>query len=464
MKIRYQNYNYAFLFVIVLLSSCKKEFNQQQVLNASPSAELATGGRAKPNIILIIGDDVGREIPTYNGGQSYSTPNLDFMAANGMQFPYFFSHPDGPPSRLALVTGRYNYRNWVEFGELPATEQTFANLLHNSGYATCFTGKWQFDGGDSNIVQHGFDKYRVFMPFEPANNNGHDQFYHRYKNPYLYENKRYLTDTEVAGKYSEDMFFDYASNFIDSNLSKPFLLVYSHSLVQKPWVPTPDNPDFASWNPDVDDNTRVNRSYFPGMVAYMDKIIGKLINKVQTTGLANNTLIMFISDNATNKSISSQYKGRTVFGSKDSTTFNALNVPFLIYGPNRVAPGTVDTSLVDMTDFFPSFADIAKIKDVTAYQPLDGTSFYDNMQGNPVVSKQRGHVYWYWPRFYQREPDLSYVFDYNYKLYDSTHGGQFYNWPVDIYEKNPLPNNQLTSDQKKKKNQFAKILTSVPHL
>src|SRR6202012_4696413 len=85
----------------------------------------------KPNIILIIGDDVGREIPTYNGGQSYSTPNLDYLAANGMQFPYFLAHPVGPPSRLAMQTGEYNYRNWIQFGLLPPTSQTFANMLHN---------------------------------------------------------------------------------------------------------------------------------------------------------------------------------------------------------------------------------------------------------------------------------------------------------------------------------------------
>lgn len=455
----------SLLLAVFFLSSCKKEINNQaSSLNAPASSDLATGS-TKPNIILIIGDDIGREIPTYNGGQSYSTPNLDFMAANGMQFPYFFSHPDGPPSRLALVTGRYNYRNWVDFGELPASQKSFANMLHDdAGYSTCFVGKWQFDGGDSNITHHGFDKYRVFMPFEPDNNNGHDQFYHRYKNPYLYEAARYLTDQEVAGKYSEDMFYNYASNFIDSNKTKPFLLVYSHSLVQKPWVPTPDDPAYATWNPDVDDNTKYDRAYFPSMVAYMDKTIGKLITKVQTAGISNNTIIMFISDNATNKSIASQYKGRTVTGSKDSTTFNAINVPFLIYARGRVAAGAVDTSLVDMTDFFPTFAALANIKNLTAYLPLDGTTFSDNMQNNPILSKQRKTVYCYWPRFYQREPDLSYVFDYNYKLYDAANGGGFYNYPNDIYEQFPLPTSLLTPTEKKTRNKFAQILNNVPHL
>src|SRR5258706_8758053 len=279
MKYYNRNLLIASAAVLFFFASCRKEFDKKMDTggNASASARMLA---SKPNIILIIGHDVGREIPTYNGGQSYSTPNLDFMAANGMQFPYFFSHPDGPPSRLALMTGKYCYRNWLHFGLLPPDAITVANILHDAGYATCFTGKWQFDGGDTSIHQHGFDKYRVFMPFNPDANNGHDQFYRRYKNPYLYENAHYLGFLQTRGKYSEDMFFDYASNFIDSNLTHPFFLVYSHNLVQKPWVPTPDDPDFPGWDPSVDDAGRDDSSYFPGMVAYMDKIIGKLITKV----------------------------------------------------------------------------------------------------------------------------------------------------------------------------------------
>lgn len=454
MRSRNQNYLLAVCSSLFFLLSCKKDFIEQPGIAESNLASDASA-RTKPNIILIMGDDVGREIPTYNGGGSYSTPNLDFMAANGMQFPFFFSHPDGPPSRLAFVTGKYNYRNWVQFGFLAPTEKTFANMLHDAGYATCFTGKWQFDGGDTSIKGHGFDKYRVFMPFNPDNNNGHDQFYHRYKNPYLYENARYLSDSEVLGKYSEDMFYDYASNFIDSNLNKPFLLVYSHSLVQKPWVPTPDDPAFATWDPDRDDNKKADRAYFPEMVSYMDKIIGELINKVQASGISQNTIIMFLSDNATHKSISSLYNGQLIGGSKDSTTFNGINVPFLIYAPGRIARGKVDTSLVDMTDFFPTLADIAKVK-TTAYQPLDGTTFYDNILGAPV--KQRSTVYCYWPRDYQKKLDISYVLNKTYKLYDSLNGGDFYNISTDPFELTPIPNKQLSASERKTKSQFNKIL------
>lgn len=445
--------------------SCNKQFDQKAGLVQQDNSTALNLAAGKPNIVLIIGDDVGREMPTYNGGESYNTPNLDMMASGGMQFPYFFSHPDGPPSRIAMVTGRYNFRNWVELGVLADTERTFGNLLKNAGYATCFTGKWQFDGGDNGIKEHGFDKYRVFMPYDPKNplGDGNGQFYHRYKNPNLYEYGHYMSAAEVNGQYSEDMFYDYASNFIDSNASKPFFLVYSFNLVQKPWVPTPDDAAFATWNPDTDDTNpaKYSRDYMPSMVNYLDKNIGKLINKVQAKGLMGNTIFLFVSDNATNKSITSMYKGHAVTGSKDSTTFNAINVPFVVYAPGIVAAGKTDTSLVDMTDFFPTFADIAG-SSTSSWLPLDGKSFYDNMLGTPVKSKQRSYVYCYWYRDYQQKPNVSYILDYTYKLYDSINGSLFYNYKVDPYELSPLKNRQLTPDEKKLKNKYSKLLVQIP--
>ena len=135
------------------------------------------------------------------------------MAANGIQFTNFFSHPDGPPSRLALMTGKYNYRNWVKFGLLADTSKTIANMLQDAGYQTCYVGKWQFDGGDASIKEHGFQYYRVFQPYNIKDNNGLDQYHRRYKSPYLYENGAYLPDSAVENKYSEDMFYKYACNF-----------------------------------------------------------------------------------------------------------------------------------------------------------------------------------------------------------------------------------------------------------
>src|SRR5581483_9184818 len=168
-------------------------------------------------------------------------PNLDFLAANGVQFTQCYNHPDGSPSRVAILTGKYNFRNYVKWGYLPPSEKTFGNMLHDAGYATCWVGKWQLQGGDTRIRSAGFDNYIVFLP------EGSGQRENRYKDPHLYTNGAYLPDSATAGKYSEDMFYDYIGSFIDSNKSRPFFAMYATLLPAQPWVPAPDDPEVATW-------------------------------------------------------------------------------------------------------------------------------------------------------------------------------------------------------------------------
>ncbi len=179
------------LLACICLIGCKKNFVEQETQTEVSDRVVQN---LKPNVIIFIADDLGYEIPTFTGGQSYSTPNLDFMAANGIQFSKCYSHPDGYPSRLALYTGKYNFRNYTKWGQLPTTEKTIGNLLHDAGYATCFVGKWDCDGGDTRIRSAGYDKYRVFLPFAYS---GKDYQY-SYKNPKLYEDGNYL------GRYEWD--------------------------------------------------------------------------------------------------------------------------------------------------------------------------------------------------------------------------------------------------------------------
>ena len=253
------------------------------------------------------------------------------------------------------------------------------------------------------------------------------------------------------------MFYNYASAFIDSNKTKPFFIEYALNLAQHPWSPTPDDPDYATWNPDVDDSLHEDKKYFPGMVAYMDKIIGKLISKIDSSGLTNNTIILFTSDNATNKNLQSQYKGTTVSGGKNYTDRRGINVPLVVYGPGTVRQGTTDSSLVDMTDFLPTFANIAKISIPTTWGPLDGVTFYDNLNG--TKGKQRSVVYCYWNRDYMKIPvPISYSFDYNYKLYDQKNGGKFYNLYVDPTEKSSIPDSKLTPSQNLEKRKLKGVL------
>ncbi len=454
----------AFVFLF-LLTGCEKNLKETSVSSDGESnlqSLTALAKSSKKNIVFILSDDVGYDIPTYNGGGSYETPNLDFMAANGVQFPNFYSHPDGGPSRLAALTGKYSFRNYIDWGYLPPDSKTFGNMLKDAGYATCFVGKWQMDGGDASIRGGGFDKYLAFLPYQPVDKNDNDQYYRRYKNPLLYENGQYLPDSAVAGKYSEDMFISYSSKFIDSNKNKPFLLFYSCNLVQKPWSPTPDDADFAGWNPATDDEGRADKKYFPSMVKYMDKTVGQLISKITAAGLLDNTVFIFTSDNTTNRNITSIYNGVKVKGGKNYTTRIGINVPLVCYGSTKLLKNKKDTSLADMTDFMPTMADIAGIPLPTTYGPLDGTTFADNLSG--VNGKQRKTVFCHWKDVFTgtgRPPLQRYTFDYKYKLYDSINGSRFYNLRLDPSELNSLPNGVLTPAEVKERNSLQAVMDKM---
>ena len=224
----------------------------------------------KPNIVLIMADDLGYECLGCYGGKSYRTPVLDKLAATGMRFEHCYSQPLCTPSRVKIMTGQYNFRNYVNFGVLNPKQKTFAHLLRNCGYATCVVGKWQLYGsvdqsaevrGTGSLPQQaGFDEHCLWQITERGS---------RYKDPIMVQNSKTLDGLE--GRYGPDVSCDYALNFIERHKTGPFLLYFPMALVHSPFVPTPDSEDWKK--PKYENNPK----YFADMVAYMDKIIGRIV-------------------------------------------------------------------------------------------------------------------------------------------------------------------------------------------
>jgi len=449
---------FFFMAILFAFAGCRKDIQPvDERLSASVSQQDATS--ARPNIILIVGDDIGYEVPTCDGGQSYLTPNLDKLAKQGVRLTQCHGSPLCSPSRFMLFTGKYNFRNYTKWGIMDLGQKTIANMFRDAGYKTLIAGKWQFDGGDNSIRTLGFDNYLVWEPY-----TGQDEMTDgsRYKNPMLYQNGAFLPTGQTQGKYGDDMFTSYILQFLDTNYNKPdpFFVYYPMALGHKPFCPTPDDPEFAGWNPDlgISDST-----FFPSMVKYMDKKIGLILNRVNTLGIANNTIILYVGDNGTSGEIYSMFQGTLIRGGKSHPTEYGTHVPMIAWAPNRFPAGTVNNNLVDFTDFLPTMATLANIAKPVSYGILDGTDFAAQLYGQPGTP--RSQIFCHYDPHPGHSKISRWVQNTQYKKYDTltttSQKNKFYNFLLDPNEDNPIASTARTSQEKTLCKSFDAILQTM---
>ena len=375
---------------------------------------------AKPNLILILADDLGYETIGANGGTSYRTPTLDKLAATGMRFTHCYSQPLCTPTRVQLMTGLYNVRNYTSFGSMDPQALTFAHLLKRSGYATCMVGKWQLGRELELPKKFGFDEYCLWQ---------HMRRPPRYANPGLEING--VEKNFRNGEYGPDLINNYALDFVARKKDQPFLLYYSMLLTHAPYQPTPDSKD---WDPEARSETgNVAKEHFSDMVTYMDKLIGRLVAKLDALGLRDNTLILFVGDNGSGKGTRSMMGEREVIGGKGTTTTAGMHVPLIANWPGKVAAGKVCSNLVDSTDFLPTLLQAAGGQ-LPREPKLDGRSFLPQLQGEK--GRPREWIYsWYSPRQGAKTAVREFAFNEQFKLYRN---GEFFDLRKDAHEKHPL--------------------------
>jgi arylsulfatase A len=390
------------------------------VLLLAAAAARAQDARRKPNIVVVLADDFGYECVAANGGRSYQTPHLDKLAAGGMRFEHCYAQPLCTPTRVQLMTGRYNVRNYVNFGTLDPKATTFANLLKRlGGYATCIVGKWQLGRGLELPKQFGFDEYCLWQ---------HTRRPPRYANPGLEINGKEMDYTK--GEYGPALINDYALDFIARHKDRPFFLYYCEMLTHGPFQPTPDSVD---WNPKLVGEKLSNKKHFADNVAYMDKMVGRLVARLDELKLRDNTLIIFLGDNGTGKQITSLLGERTVQGGKGTTTAAGMHVPLICNWPGTIAAGKVSPHLIDSTDFLPTLCAAAGVK-VPDEPKLDGRSFLAQLRGEK--GNPREWFYCWYARDGGAEATHEFAASHQYKLY---RGGALYDWRADALEKTPLP-------------------------
>ena len=299
---------------------------------------VANAAEGKPNILFIVGDDMGYADVGFHGCKDIPTPNLDALAASGARFTNgYVSGPYCSPTRAGLLTGRYQTRFGHEFnpgggGGLPVTETTIANRLKSAGYATGAVGKWHLGAEEGMQPQkRGFDEFFGFLA------GAHSYF----------DVSGILRGTEPVKEldYTTDAFGREAEAFIEKHKGEAWFLYLAFNAVHTPMHATDDR--LAKF-PDIKDK---QRQTYDAMMLAMDDAIGKVRKKLADTGLEKNTFVMFISDNGGPTMPGVTINGSRndpLRGSKRSTLEGGVRVPFVVSWSGHVKPGVYEQPAIQL--------------------------------------------------------------------------------------------------------------------
>ena len=369
---------------------------------------LAATPASKPNIILIVSDDVGLGDVHCTGGP-FKTPNLDALATGGTRFEYCYSTPLCGPSRCQLLTGRYPFRTGLISNQSASAldahnEIMIPTIMKKAGYATACVGKWgQMPYGpgpwgcDEFMSCKGSGRYRPEQGIEYERNGKWQKL--------------------KEGEYLPDLMHDFIVNFIEKNKNKPFFLYYPIEAIHGPILATPDSKKNA-------DKTQL----YTDNVAYMDKLVGKLMAELDRLQLRENTLVIFTGDNGTaHFGVElATVDGKPISGNKATMLEGGSRVPLLVNWPGTTPAGKVSKNLTDFSDFFATCAELggAKLPDGVT---LDSHSFAQQIKGEKGTPRN-------W--IYVELNGKSYVRDARYKL---TNKGELFDLIEAPFKEIPVP-------------------------
>ena len=326
----------------------------------------------KPNIILILADDLGIGNISAYGSDNFKTPNIDALAKSGTIYERCFSAPVCGPSRAELMTGRYGFRTGMTGNDkesakimAAATEIMIPKVLKPAGYITGQVGKWS--QVPLEPADWGFDEY---LRFQASGDYWNTQ---KRAEKYTMNGKSIpLAD----GEYLPDKMHNFAGDFISRHKGEPFFLYYPISHVHTDILRTPDSaPD--------------SKDLFMDNIHYMDKLVGKLVAELDRLKLRDNTVIFFVGDNGVHpgEGDRSTIRGRRISGAKGMMLEGGSLVPCIVSWPGKIAAGKVSPNLVDFSDFFPTISELAGAK-LPEGVTIDGKSFASILKGEEGTPRE----------------------------------------------------------------------------
>lgn len=366
----------------------------KSILLAFTLATLIAPAATKPNFIIIFADDLGYNDLGCFGSKKIKTPNLDRLAREGRKFTNFMvASPVCSPSRAALLTGCYPKRVGLhkhvlfptsDYGLNPA-EYTIADHFKSLGYSTACIGKWHLGHHPETLPRrHGFDSY-FGIPYsndmnhpdnkgkaQPASDESwrnQAEYVKKWNTP-LIENEA-IIELPVDQRTITRRYTDKAIGFVTANQAKPFFLYLPHSMPHIPLFVPED-----AYDPDP-------ANAYKCVIEHIDAEVGRLVNAVRTLGLADNTYIIFTSDNGPWIKFANHAGSALPLRDGKSTTFEGgQRVPCIMWAPGRIPAGSSSDTLVSTIDLLPSLATLADSKLPENGNSIDGLDVSSTLTGD----------------------------------------------------------------------------------
>lgn len=364
---------------------------------------VAVQAQRRPNIIFILADDLGYGDVGYQGQHKIHTPNIDQMAADGMRFSYCYAGTAVcAPSRASLMTGLHTghtpirgNRGFKPEGQypLPDSSLTIATVLQNHGYITGDFGKWGlgYPGSTGTPNKKGFTDFFGYNCQTLAHNYYPDHLWSNTEKIELPENTAAPAQAGADRIYSADLIHQHALEFLKTNKDHPFFLWLSYTLPHAQ-LQVPDDSVYTNYLVEFHDSLR---AAYAAMVSRLDRYVGEVRKQVQALGIANNTLILFSSDNGPHREGGNDpayfNSSGSLRGIKRDLYEGGIREPFVAVWPGTIRPGTSSDRPFAFWDLFPTFEAVAGIS-ITRH--IDGYSILPLLEGRPEKAKQHDYFYW----------------------------------------------------------------------
>lgn len=385
------------------------------------------------NIVYILADDLGYGDLSCTGQTKYVTPNIDKLAAEGMLFTQHYAGCTvSAPSRSAFMTGMHTGHTPIRGNKelpnegqqpIPKNTYTVAKMLKEAGYVTGAFGKWGLGapGSDGDPINQGFDRFYGYNCQREA---------HRYYPKHLWDNNKKVVfegnSTGVPTEYAPDYIQREALRFIEGNKDKSFFLYLAYTLPHaellvpkdtlfKSFVgkfeERPYRPKGAEYGKNMNVMAYSPQEYpyaaFAAMVSRLDMYVGQVVEKLEELGIADNTVIMFTSDNGPHTEGGANpkfFKSSGSFkGTKRDLTEGGIRLPLIVWAPGRVQNNVTNNHICASWDMLPTFADIANVK-LSDSIKVDGISIYPTLIGDE--KNQITHDYLFW-EFHEKTGDMA---------------------------------------------------------